>query len=222
MDSLLTDLNAIALKEFICQPVTRPMITHLAEAAFSVIQCDPNIIPPLAPQLCTTATSPWPPLPRDISYKECLLPSLDVFIIQLVKSSHIQVATLMSTLVYLNRLKSRLQPMAKGLRCTAHRILLASIILAAKYLNDSSPKNKNWASYSIIQTEAYNFGFSRAEVNLMEKQLLSILTWELKITEFDLYRELEAFLAPIRQDITDRHIRRQRCIAEERARPELN
>jgi hypothetical protein len=220
----MSELNAAALEQFVYQPVSRTMITYLAEAAFSVIQCDPNMMPPPATEARTTTNSHLPPTPprspppRAVRHDDGPLPGLEEFITQLVVSSNVQVPTLMSTLVYLNRLKSRLQPMAKGLRCTTHRIFLASLILSAKYLNDSSPKNKHWASYSVIQTEAYNFGFSRTEVNLMEKQLLSLLNWELRITESDLHRELEPFLAPIRQDITDRHARRQRRKAEERAR----
>jgi type II secretory pathway pseudopilin PulG len=98
--------------------------------------------------------------------------------------------------------------MAKGLRCTTHRIFLAALILAAKYLNDSSPKNKHWANYSVISTQAYSFGFNRTEVNLMEKQLLFLLNWELRITEDDLYRELDYFLQPIRVANEERALRR--------------
>lgn len=226
MDSIprisMSELNAAALDQFVYQPVSRTMITYLADAAFRVIQCDPNMMPPPAAEPRSNPhlppTPPQSPPPRAVRHDDGPLPSLEEFITQLVVSSNVQVPTLMSTLVYLNRLKSRLQPMAKGLRCTTHRIFLASLILAAKYLNDSSPKNKHWANYSVIQTEAYNFGFSRTEVNLMEKQLLSLLNWELRITEDDLYRELEPFLAPIRTDISDRHTRRQRRKAEERSR----
>jgi hypothetical protein len=219
----MSELNAAALDQFVYQPVSRAMVSYLADAAFNVIQCDPNMMPPPAaePKTSTANLPPTPPRsppPRAVRHDDGRLPSLEEFITQLVLSSNVQVPTLMSTLVYLNRLKSRLQPMAKGLRCTTHRIFLASLILSAKYLNDSSPKNKHWANYSVIQTEAYNFGFSRTEVNLMEKQLLSLLDWELRITEDDLYRELDPFLAPIRQDISDRHARRQRRKAEERAR----
>jgi hypothetical protein len=217
-----SELNAAALEQFVYQPVSRAMITYLADAAFSVIACDPNMMPPPAAEPKTGShlppTPPRSPPPRAVRHDDGPLPSLEEFITQLVVSSNVQVPTLMSTLVYLNRLKARLQPMAKGLRCTTHRIFLAALILAAKYLNDSSPKNKHWASYSVIQTEVYNFGFSRTEVNLMEKQLLSLLDWDLRITESDLFHELEPFLAPVRQDITERHIRRQRRKAEERAR----
>jgi len=81
--------------------------------------------------------------------------------------------------------------------CTTHRIFLASLILAAKNLNDSSPKNKHWARYSAVRGFE-NFGFSITEVNLMEKQLLFLLDWDLRINPDDLYFHLEPFLAPIR------------------------
>ncbi|OAA59691.1 cyclin [Niveomyces insectorum RCEF 264] len=212
----MAELNAAALEQFVFSPVGRHMITYLADAAHNVIQCDPTMMPPTVSEvqrrsLPTPPASPSHPTaaPRAVRREDGGLPSLEAFITQLVVSSNVQVPTLMSTLVYLHRLKARLQPMAKGLRCTTHRIFLAALILAAKYLNDSSPKNKHWASYSVITTDAYNFGFSRTEVNLMEKQLLFLLDWDLRITEDDLYRELDVFLEPIRQDIAARYARRQ-------------
>lgn len=126
-----------------------------------------------------------------------VLPTVEQFITSLVHRSHVQVPTLMSSLVYLDRLRSRLPPVAKGVRCTVHRIFLASLILAAKNLNDSSPKNKHWARYSIMR-DFDGFGFSLTEVNLMEKQLLFLLDWDLRITEEDLYEHLEPFLTPIK------------------------
>jgi G1/S-specific cyclin PLC1 len=102
----------------------------------------------------------------------------------------------MSSLIYLERLQKRLPPVAKGMRCTGHRIFLASLILAAKDLNDSSPKNKHWARYSVVRG-CDGFGFSLTEVNLMEKQLLFLLDWDLRITPEDLYATLEPFLTPI-------------------------
>jgi PHO85 cyclin-1 len=210
----MAELNAAALDHFIYQPVSKAMISYLATAANNVITCDSTLMPPLAAEAQKThslpPSPPRTPEPRVVRMEDGGLPSLEDFITQLVVSSNVQVPTLMSTLVYLTRLKSRLQPMARGLRCTTHRIFLASLILAAKYLNDSSPKNKHWASYSHINNEIFSFGFSRTEVNLMEKQLLFLLDWELRITEEDLYRELDPFLHPIRMDIETKHARRMR------------
>lgn len=197
------ELNQQALDAFIYQPVSRDMIQYLAQAAREVINCDPY----LKPQEPTVAASSSKPMRCSSSG----LPTLEEFITQLVVSSNVQVPTLMSTLVYLQRLKSRLAPMAKGLRCTTHRIFLASLILAAKYLNDSSPKNKHWANYSVFATpDAGAFGFSRTEVNLMERQLLLLLDYNLRFTVGDLYRVLEPFLTSLRIEIDNKYARRQR------------
>lgn len=218
----MDELNKTALEQFVYQPVGRDMISYLAEAANHVISCDSSLMPPAPVDARNMPPSPpRSPEPRTVRSEDGSLPTLEEFITQLVVSSNVQVPTLMSTLVYLTRLKSKLQPMARGLRCTTHRIFLAALILAAKYLNDSSPKNKHWANYSNINTEMYNFGFSRTEVNLMEKQLLFLLEWDLRITEEDLYRELDGFLEPLRHKVAERHAKKMRHREEKRRQQEL-
>lgn len=196
--SATPEQNAAALDYFIQLPVSKEMIAYLARKASEVIRCETpqqqsNVnknLPPTPP--ATPPQGHAQPFGRDPA-----LPSVEAFIMSLVDRSHVGVATLMSSLVYLARLKARLPPVAKGMRCTVHRIFLASLILAAKNLNDSSPKNKHWARYSTVRGYEH-FGFSLTEVNLMEKQLLFLLDWDLRITQDDLYFHLEPFLAPIR------------------------
>jgi len=59
------------------------------------------------------------------------------------------------------------------------------LICAAKYLNDSSPKNMHWQKYARF--------FSLAEVNLMEKQFLYLLNYQLRVEELELIEHLRPF-----------------------------
>lgn len=238
-----SELNAAALEDFIYTPVRSHMVEYLARAAREVIRCDESMMPPPPTTMPSyqsgNSNLPITPprTPPPVASGDKFLPSLEQFIHNLVRESNVQVPTLMTTLVYLNRLRSRLQPEAKGLRCTAHRIFLAALILTAKYLNDSSPKNKHWTRYTRIWDESRgprfhyrsgreaerlpDFEFSNTEVNLMEKQLLQLLEWDLRITEDDIYRELEPFLEPVRRKIVAKHeqrARREAARAEEAGR----
>lgn len=73
------------------------------------------------------------------------------------------------------------------MRCTRHRIFLAALIVASKYLNDSTPKNRHWNHY------AHGL-FDTSEITLMEKQMLSLLNFNLRITETELVTRLSPLI----------------------------
>ncbi|CAN3360064.1 PHO85 cyclin-1 [Diutina catenulata] len=169
----MSALNQKALQVFLNQPVSRDMVHKLVVATLQVLPCKET---------------------KGYEKDGRPLPSLMTFLTRLVKYTNIYTGTLMATLVYLQRLKSRLPPNAQGLPCTRHRILLSCIILSSKFHNDSSPKNCHWAEY----TDGL---FSAQDVNLMERQLYYLLDWDLKVPTADLIQELESFLAPIRMQM---------------------
>jgi hypothetical protein len=73
--------------------------------------------------------------------------------------------------------------------CTRHRVFLATLIVASKYLNDSSPKNKHWREHAVL--------FDIVEINLMEKQLLLLLEYELRFDEFEACMVFAPFMATV-------------------------
>lgn len=177
--------DAKAMQIFLDSPVTQDMIHHLVSVTLQVLHCDPS--------KTVKHALPSPPS-SPVKYEEKPLPSLMTFITKLVRYTNVYTGTLMATIVYMNRLKQRLPKDSKGLPCTRHRIFLACLIISSKNFNDCSPKNKHWAKY----TDGL---FKREDVNLMEKQLLMLLDWDVKIETAELARVWKRFLDPIKQDL---------------------
>lgn len=161
----------LALQRFTQLPLSGDMISYLALKTSEVV-------PPLA----------YTGLDRKI-----ILRSVHHFIEHVALSSRIGVPTLMTTLVYMDRVRWGLSPDVRGIPSSPHRIFLACLVVTAKFLNDKSPMNKYWARCSDVTGDG-RFGFSAAEVNLMEFELLSLLEWNLRIRIEDLYHHLGPFL----------------------------
>ncbi|ORX84364.1 hypothetical protein BCR32DRAFT_180483, partial [Anaeromyces robustus] len=61
-----------------------------------------------------------------------------------------------------------------GLSCTKHRIFLATLIISQKYTQDVPYRNLDWS---------YITPFSLEDINLMERQLLYKLNYDLQFSE---------------------------------------
>ncbi|KAL9540911.1 hypothetical protein MBANPS3_009419 [Mucor bainieri] len=146
------------IQDLIRRPVSSELLAFVAEQAALVIPCYNNTA------ATTTAVGVLPPLHSFIGF--------------LVKRSSVRTGTLLGALVFLHRLQQSLSNIAKGMPCTSHRIFLATLIVTSKALHDTSPKNKHWAKYA-----AY---FTLSEINLMEKQLLSLMNYHVLISPADL------------------------------------
>ncbi|KAK0479921.1 hypothetical protein EDD18DRAFT_1206286 [Armillaria luteobubalina] len=146
--------------------------------------------------------------------------SLRNFIWHIVTEARVQVSTLLSSLIYLERLRSKLPVLSEGLPCTIHRIFLATLIVTAKYLNDSCPKNIHWAKYSGL--------FKVTEINLMEIQLLYLLDYDLRFSEeeacalFAPYMSIVARQASTRASAVDKVAKagKARALSQEQNTPQ--
>ncbi|GAA6063597.1 hypothetical protein JCM10212_000991 [Sporobolomyces blumeae] len=166
-----------ALLDLLSSRLNNQMINFVTEKVVEAVRCRP------ADAYLTPPDSPGTSKDKPVGG----LPPLATFIKTVVRKSRCHVPTLLASAVYLERLRVRLPTTAQGCPTTRHRCALAAIVLAAKYLNDSSPMNKHWARYS---------EFSLAEINLMEMQLLAIFNYDLRFDEVDLIAILKPLLAP--------------------------
>ncbi|KOG96889.1 PHO85 cyclin-1 [Saccharomyces pastorianus] len=176
-----------ALHILLKSPVTDDIIKFLTDTTLRVLPSSNYPTPPCSPG--------GKPVAR--------LPSLMTFITRLVRYTNVYTPTLLTAVCYLNKLKRILPKDATGLPSTIHRIFLACLILSAKFHNDSSPLNKHWAKY----TDGL---FTLDDINLMERQLLQLLNWDLRVDTEDLILDLQPLLEPIKQDLVRSSDQRKR------------
>ncbi|CAE6487135.1 unnamed protein product, partial [Rhizoctonia solani] len=175
------------------QRVNAEMVDYIVAKVREVVpHCCDTCHPPIShKRLDSLSALPSPPVTptkpvfqngsgRRGEHEAAPLPMLEDFLGNIISSSKIQAPTLLCTLIYLDRIRPKLPPIESAPHSRSpdvqHRVLMATIVCAAKYLNDSSPKNKHWALYSYGLLTCH-------DVNAMESQLLGLLDWDLRLTE---------------------------------------
>lgn len=143
-----TSANQSLMSLLLGDPVSKPMINRMTKLLTASIR--------LAPQTKDSMEIPY----------------LPYFIGSLVTGSRISSAVFYIAMLYIHRLRLKLPTTAIGMACTGHRIALASIIIAEKFVCDIPMKNIAWKQHASV--------FTLAEINLMERQLLELLVKSFK------------------------------------------
>jgi len=106
------------------------------------------------------------------------------FVSNVLTRAEVTMPTLLSALVYIDRAKPHLHI---GLEQWAlERVFLGALIVASKYLNDSTLKNVHWALCTGV--------FGKRDVGRIEREYLDVLNFELGISEDDLLSHHQGLL----------------------------
>ncbi|KAI8984960.1 hypothetical protein BD414DRAFT_489847 [Trametes punicea] len=109
--------------------------------------------------------------------------------------AHTRIGTpaVLVALVYLDRVREGLEIDREDWVC--ERLAVGALICAFKYINDAPVKAEYWAQCSGL--------FSKADVNRIEREFLTLLSFDMLITEGDLLEHYEGLMRATRADAED-------------------
>ncbi|KAF8904658.1 hypothetical protein CPB85DRAFT_1184668, partial [Mucidula mucida] len=130
-------------------------------------------------------------------------PKFTEFATNVLRRSETTTAVLLTSLVYIDRSKCHLQ-IAHN-EWAMERVFLGALILASKYLNDSTLKNVHWATCTGV--------FGKRDIGRVEREFLDVLDFELHVSEADLlvhhrlltYRSHSRSPSPPSRNVRPRH-----------------
>jgi hypothetical protein len=98
------------------------------------------------------------------------------FVTDVLSRAEVTMPVILASLVYVDRAKPHLHIALEEWAC--ERVFLGAVMLASKYLNDSTLKNVHWALCTGV--------FGKRDVGRIERELLDVLDFELGILEADI------------------------------------
>lgn len=162
------DPSIQALNTLICQPIDRQIILHMANLAKKIAGPDLSalLLPNLDPNYKREDLRAF--IPRlyangpPLGIKIVPIEGLADYLLECFETEMIVV---LGALVYLRRLKLCLSPMIQGCQFAEYGILITSIIISDKYMNDHSFLNTHWAICSTVASDEYVFSLSLKQIN---------------------------------------------------------
>ncbi|KAF8630444.1 hypothetical protein AX17_005421 [Amanita inopinata Kibby_2008] len=154
-----------ALLELVDVKITRPVIDYVVDC---VVECVDYALGRPTPSSSTSHGRSY--MRRPEHYK------FTTFVTNVITRAEITTSTLLSSLVYIDRAKPHLHIALE--EWALERVFLGALIVASKYLNDSTLKNVHWALCTGV--------FGKRDVGRIEREFLDVLDFELGITEDDL------------------------------------
>ncbi|KIL00079.1 hypothetical protein PAXRUDRAFT_360398 [Paxillus rubicundulus Ve08.2h10] len=112
------------------------------------------------------------------------------FVANVLSRAEVTIPTILVSLVYIDRAKPHLQIALEEWAC--ERVFLGAVMIASKYLNDSTLKNVHWAICTGV--------FGKRDVGRIEREFLDVLDFELSVTEDDIlshHASLSAVALPL-------------------------
>jgi hypothetical protein len=107
------------------------------------------------------------------------------FVTNVIARAEVTTPTLLASLVYIDRAKPHLHIALE--EWALERVFLGALIVASKYLNDSTLKNIHWALCTGV--------FGKRDIGRIEREYLDVLDFELTITEDDILSHHQGLMA---------------------------
>ncbi|KAJ6609632.1 hypothetical protein B0H10DRAFT_1813275 [Mycena sp. CBHHK59/15] len=110
---------------------------------------------------------------QPLPLKSRRMTNFEALVSRVLHSAEVEIATVLVTVAYVTRAKEHLQITLE--HWALERLFLGALVVASKYLNDSTMKNVHWALCTGI--------FKTPDIGVMEREFLEVLDFELGVKE---------------------------------------